>query len=63
MDEELQLRYLYFLSCMYSGTDKWKDAYDAWQRLGNNMKSENYSKLMSNIVEFHKKYAIKKKKS
>jgi len=61
MNEETQLMYLYFLTHMSSGTSRWKVTYDAWQRFGRNMDSEEYSKLIGKVRAFHKKYAIKKK--
>lgn len=62
MNEEMQLKYLYFLTYMSSGTSRWKAIYNAWKRLGNSMEAEEYSKLINKIRLFDKKYAIKKKK-
>ena len=63
MSEEMQLMYLYFLTKMNSGTERWNECYEAWDRLGNSMDSEEYSEAIERIRAFHKKYAVKKKKS
>jgi len=60
MNEEMQFRYLYFLTKMYSGTDRWNEYYAVWSRMSNSLTSEKYSEIIASVVAFHKKYTIKR---
>lgn len=61
MNNEMQLRYLYFLTLAYSGKKEWEAIYSAWNNFGNFLGTEEYSELMDKVREFHKKYKINKK--
>jgi len=63
MNNEMTLRYLYFLTNMNSGTDRWKECYEAWERFGRQIDLEEYSELMKKVRALHKKYGIDKKKT
>lgn len=60
MNEEMQLRYLYFLTMMYSGTERWKEYYEAWGRMSKRLDPEEYAELIDKITAFNKKYRVKK---
>lgn len=62
MNEEMQLRYLYFLTRMYSGTSRWKACYEAWSRMSNALDPEEYSELIDKVRAFDNKYTIKRHK-
>ena len=53
------LRYLFYLSQMYSGSLAWKPCYDAWNRFGNFIGSEEYEQLLKDLRKFNEKYKIK----
>ena len=58
MDDEMVLRYLYFLTHMYSGTEHWEKYYQAWKSFGE--QNGEYSELIDKVVKFKKKYRTKK---
>jgi hypothetical protein len=61
MPTEMILRYLYYLTHMVSGnSEKWKICYDAWHNFSNNLPSEEYEKILTDLNKFSKKYLIKK---
>lgn len=59
MNNELILRYLYFLTHMYSGKEEWEIYYQAWTAFGNNLGSEDYEVLIDKIIEFKALYGNK----
>jgi len=63
MNDEMILRYLYFLTNMNSGSNKWTECYEAWERFGRQIDSEEYSELIDKVREFHKKYTLANKKT
>jgi len=63
MNEEMQLRYLYFLTHMNSGGERWTQCYEAWEQFGRDTDSEEYSELIDKVRAFHKKYSNINKKA
>jgi len=61
MNNEMILRYLYFLTRMNSGTDRWNECYKAWELYGNNIGIEKYEEMLKFLRKFIDKYEIKKK--
>ena len=63
MNDEMKLRYFYFLTQMSCGdTKSWKTCYQAWHTFGNSLDVKEYSKLMERVRALHNKYKIVKEK-
>ena len=62
MNEEMMLRYLYFLTAMVSGTPRFKPTYDAWQRFSDDY-ADDYPDLIDKVRAFQLKYKTRKEKS
>lgn len=61
MNNEMILRYLYFLTHMESGQNRWAACYEAWTQFGRQVGHEDYEELLKDLREFHDRYGIKDK--
>lgn len=53
------LRYLYYLTKISVGTERWYNVYKAWSKFGHFLGSD-YEKLLKELSSFDKKYRVKK---
>ena len=61
MNNDMILRYLYFLTRVSAGTEKWKVFYDAWNEFSDTIDNEEYERMTKDLRVFNKKYSTKKK--
>lgn len=59
MHDEMILRYLYYLTEMYSGTEEWSKLYNAWRNFGISIGAERYERALEKLSEFDKKFRVK----
>ncbi len=60
MNNEIMLRYLYYLTHMNSGTKEWQSCYDAWRKFAEFIGHEKYEECLKSLAKFNKKYRSKK---
>jgi hypothetical protein len=59
MSPEMILRYLYYLTYLYSGRNEWKACYAAWAKFGNDIGTDKYEALLAMLMTFDKQYGSK----